>query len=85
MIIVYSKRYIRSEKRKMAKKHVNTRLLGINLLIFSGLFTLVFIVYTLAFNSFVSDTQMALIILGIMLIMVGGVLVVNSKNKRRRR
>lgn len=67
------------------KKHVNTRLLGINLLVFAGVFTLLFIVYTLAFNSFVSDTQMALIILGIMLIMIGGVLVVNSKNTRLRR
>ncbi len=81
---MYLLEYVYSN-RIMAKKKVNTRLLGINLIIFSGLFTLLFVIYTLALNPLIAETQMALIILGIMLIMIGGVLVVNSKNARRRR
>ncbi len=66
-------------------KHVNTRLLGINLLIFGGLFTILFAIYALALNSSISETIMALIILGIMIIMIGGVLVINGKNAASRK
>ena len=59
---------------------VNTRLLGVNLLIFAGIFTLSFVIYVLIFNSFISELHMALIILGIMLICIAAVLVINGGN-----
>lgn len=72
-------------KKSTMTRHVNTRLLGVNLIIFSGFFTLLFIISTLALSSEISEAQMALIILGIIFIMIGGMLVVNSRNSKLRR
>lgn len=63
---------------------MNNRLLGLNLLVFAGVFTFLFIIYTLSMNSYLSDTEMALIVLGIILVMIGGVLIVNSGNSSGR-
>lgn len=66
-------------------KEVNTKLLGMNMMVFAGLFTLIWIFYSMVVVGFVSDVEVAVIILGIILIMVGGVLVVNSKNVVKRK